>query len=57
MPSGADRQHFAVVKAQPPCEQQPLAAHHLLVMQLERRLPAEAVEQVVGVVWLAAGLV
>ena len=42
--------------AEPTREQQLLAAHHLAVVQIERRLRAEAVEQVVGAVRLASGV-
>src|SRR3954471_9056195 len=53
VPAAAHRQHVAAGQRQPAGQELALAAALLLVVELERPLVGEAVEQVVGVVWLA----
>jgi hypothetical protein len=54
MPSTSHRHHVAAGDAKPPLEKQPLSAHHVAVVDLQRRLPTQPVEQVLWAVGLGA---
>src|SRR5437588_2388617 len=54
MPSAPDRNHIAAGDPEPTVEQQALAPHHVPVVALQGRSPAEALEQIVRLVWLGA---
>ena len=51
IPTAPDRQHVTTLDAQPRGEEELLAQHDLSVVDPERRGPAEAVQDVVRVVW------